>query len=103
MKVNGTLQYKIKTGGGFLNGDPIPVCLNWSRPIECQIQANRHETTGKYVDGKFTIASYTILAELQQLDYAQIKLTTIRGKNLGEFEVQHVEYFDTVCRTKITV
>ena len=60
---NGTLQYKSKTGGGTdpTTGDPIAVTGAWSDCIDCFIQTNHHNTKGKYIDGKFEIADYTVL------------------------------------------
>jgi len=102
---NGTLQYKSKTGGGTdpTTGDPIAVTGAWSDCIDCFIQTNHHNTKGKYIDGKFEIADYTVLIETQPFDADRVLLITDKGKTLGEFQVQNVEFLDAVGRVKITI
>lgn len=103
--INGTLQYQIRTGGGFnpVNGDPVPATGAWSDYIDCFIQTNTHNNKGKYQDGKLTIATYTVLIETQAIDADRVKLVTDRGTELGEFQVQDIQFLDSVGRVKITV
>ena len=101
---NGTLQYKTRTAGGFdTNGNPIPATGTWSDPIDCFIQTNQHSNKGKYQDGKFIIAAYTVLIESQEIDTDRVWLITDKGKDMGEFAVQDIRFMDTVGRVKITV
>ena len=100
--VNGTLQYKTVTGGGLdENGDPIPVNATWSEIIECFIGPNINKR--KYKDRTFSMPTYEILIDMQPFDSAMIKLTTKRGKEMGEFQVQAIQFLDVVKRVKITV
>ena len=101
---NGTLQIRTKTGGGIdANGEAIPATGAWSDDVDCFIQTNGHSNKGKYADGKFTIAAYTVLIESQTFNADRIKLVTQNGEELGEFQVQDVQFLDTAGRVKITV
>jgi len=101
---NGTLQYKIITGGGLdASGDPIQVTEDWSEPIDCWIKTNLHNQKGKYEDGKFTMAKYEVLIELQPFEADRIKLITDKNKDLGEFQIQDCQFLDIAGRVKIMV
>ena len=101
---NGTLQYAITTGGGVnTNGDPVPVIAAWSNPIDCLIITNTRNNKGAYQDGKFTVCAYEIHIEKQSFTANRIKLVNSRGDQLGEFEVQDIQFLDLVRKVKIIV
>lgn len=106
MITNGTLQYKIKIGGGIDdNGDPIPVEESWSDPIEALITPNSSGKLTKYQDGQVVIASYSILIELQDFDHSFIRITNDRADFLGEYLVlkPNIRHLNLVKRVQITV
>lgn len=112
MRVNGYINYQIETGGGTdpETGFPIPVITEWSRDIPCLFSANTTPNKGTYIDGKFTIASYLIDIEMQDLpEFDTIRLTNDRGTVLGTGDVDErkfggivVEYLDVAERIRIT-
>lgn len=103
MQYNGTIQYKILSGGGLdENSEPIESGSSWSDPICCLYKAVKH-THGIYQQGKFTDSSYEILIESKEFEADTVKLTSDRDKMLGEFEVQNIEFVERSGRVKITV
>ena len=103
MQYNGTIQYKILSGGGLdENSEPIKSDDSWSDPISCLYRAVKH-THSIYQQGKFTDSSYEILIENQEIDANMVKLTNDRNKMLGEFEVLNIVFVERSGRVKITV
>lgn len=112
MRVNGYINYQIETGGGTdpETGFPIPVVTSWSADIPCLFSANTRADKGTYIDGKFTIASYLIDIEMQDLPtFDTIRLTDLRGNVLGfgepderKFSSIVIEYLDIAGRIRIT-
>ncbi len=103
MQYNGTIQYRILSGGGLdENSEPIKSDSSWSDPIRCLYRSVKH-THGIYQQGKFTDSSYEILIESQEIEVDMVKLTNDRNKMLGEFEVQDIVFLERSGRVKITV
>lgn len=103
MQYNGTIQYRILSGGGLdENSEPIKSDSSWSDPIRCLYRSIKH-THGIYQQGKFTDSSYEILIESQEIEVDMVKLTDDRNKMLGEFEVQDIVFLERSGRVKITV
>lgn len=103
MQYNGTIQYKILSGGGLdENSEPIKSDSSWSDPIRCLYKTVKH-THGIYQQGKFTDSSYEILIESQEIEADTVKLTNDKNKILGEFEVQNIVFVERSGRVKITV
>lgn len=101
---NGILRYKLRPDSGFdILGDPLLSVQEWSDEIECFIQTNQHNTKGKTIDGKFILSAYTVFIDSREIDTDLISLTTDRGKELGEFQIQDIQFLDLVQRVKITV
>lgn len=100
---NGTLQTKTTTGGGMLHGIPQPVVETWSEPTPCNIRKSKSDHQGTYIDGHFTQTAATLLIEPQEFTAKRIKVTDNRGTELGEFEVQDVQYLHAVEALQITV
>lgn len=105
MNTNGYLKYSILTGGGInKKGEPVKSEESWSDPIPCQIVTNTHNHNGKYEDGKFTVASYTVLLKKGACELTITKVSLSRhGVELGVFQVQNIEEFPKVGRIKIIV
>ena len=103
MQYNGTIQYRILSGGGLdENSEPIKSDSSWSDPIRCLYRSVKH-THGIYQQGKFTDSSYEILIESKEIEVDMVKLTNDRNKMLGEFEVQDIVFLERSGRVKITV
>lgn len=103
MQYNGTIQYKIISGGGInKKGNPIPVSSTWCDPIDCLIKAVKHHHN-IYHEGKFESSSYEVLLETQDFEADLVRLTYKKGKVLGEFEVQDISDVDRSGRIKVTV
>lgn len=102
---NGTIQAKIKTGGGIdpETDYPIPPTVSWGELIPCQFRANNYSNRGKANGEAFTIASYEILIEEQPYDAEMLVLRDDTGKTLGEFSVIEIEPLPAVCQLRILV
>lgn len=104
MRTNGTLQYlKVVLGGENEYGEPIEATTEWSDPIECSIKTNSDNRKGKYEDGEFRMASFTVLIESdEEAQFERVKLTR-HSEELGEFRVMSREPLTTVGRIQILV
>ena len=102
---NGTIETKIKTGGGIDPDTDYPIApsVSWGNPIECQYRANKYSNKGKANGEAFTIASYEILIDEQPYNAEMLRLRDISGKILGEFSVIEVEPLQGVCQIRILV
>lgn len=103
MRYNGTLRYEILAGGGTDEfGEPIEAQSSWSDPLPCSIKTNNDNRRGKYEDGEFRQASFTILVECVPFPHNRVKLERL-GENLGEYGVMSAEPLTSVGRTQIVV
>lgn len=105
MRTNGFLQYEIiKKGSDFDKyGEPVTgASVEWSEPIPCSIKTNSDNCKGKYEDGEFRMASFTVLIEEQDFNANRIRLER-SGRELGEYRVQNIEDLEASGRIKITV
>ena len=105
MRTNGTLRYEIIDDASVtLNeyGEPVASVQTWSDPINCSISVNSDNRIGKYEDGEFHVASYTILIETMSFEHGCILLTR-DGISLGEYRVMSVIPLKSVGRTQIIV
>lgn len=84
-------------------GEPVAASVAWGDPIACSIKTNNDTRKGKYEDGEFRQASFTILIELVGgFDADRVKLERL-GEDLGEYRVLSVEPLATVGRIQIIV
>lgn len=103
MRTNGYIQYEVLSGGGINEfGEAITPISEWSEPIPCSIKTNSDNRKGKYEDGEFRRASFTILVELMSFPHNRIKLERY-GEQLGEYRVMSAEPLTSVGRTQILV
>jgi hypothetical protein len=109
MRTNGTLQIETVSSGGVNEyGEPTSAVSSYSDAIACNIKTNSDNRIGKYEDGEFRIASFTILVELEDdvaekiLEAKRIKLTRFT-ESLGEYRVMNAELLPTVGRVQLTV
>lgn len=105
MRTNGFLQYEIVTNGSDFNeyGEPVSeASIKWSNPVPCLIKTNSDNRKGKYEDGEFRMASFTVLIESMRFNANRIRLER-SGRRLGEYRIQNIEDLETFGRIKITV
>lgn len=102
---NGTIQAKIKSGGGMNpeTGYPDKPTVAWGEPIPCQYQANNNSLKGRTNGEAFRIASYEILIDEQPYEAEQLRLRDDNGKVLGEFSVIDIKPLAAVSQVKILV
>lgn len=100
---NGYIQIKKQDGGGLVHGVPQPIKERWCEPIPCNIRKNRSDHKGTYIDGKFVQTSATILIEIEDFEAKRLRLVDNRGTELGEFEIQDIQYLSAVGATQIIV
>ena len=103
---NGTLQTIETTGGGMVNGRPIPVQETLGDSIECNIKANTSNNHGRSVDGIFKRTEYTVLIDIaaaQTFKAERVVLTDNRGQRMGEFRVQDIQHLDYVEAIQIAL
>ena len=84
------------------NTEPLRARSDWSDPLPCSIKTNSDNRKGRYEDGEFRQASFTILVECIPFPYNRVKLERM-GENLGEYRVMNAEPLTTVGRTQIVV
>lgn len=103
MRTNGTLKYVInsnKTMNDF--GEVVASDVEWSEPVECSIKTNSDNRIGRYEDGVFRMASFTILLECTEFSSERISIER-QGEQLGEYEIISKEPLYGVGRVKIVV
>ncbi len=103
---NGTLQVVEKTGGGMVNGKPVPVVETVGSPIPCNMKTLQDNKRGKTIDSVFTQSSYEVLVDTLAIPHFtadKIILTDNRGVVKGTFRVQDIQHLDEVQAVKITV
>lgn len=103
MRTNGTILIRTSAGQPSFNedGEPVAGISEWSEPMDCWIQTNLHNERGKYADGKFTQAAYTVLMEEQPVSTDRVRLER-QGEQLGEFAVQDTRHI-SLDRVQLTV
>lgn len=103
MRTNGILRYEVVREGGVDEyGEVIAPSSEWSEPIPCSIKTNSDNRKGKYEDGEFRQASFTVLVELTPFPYGRVSLQR-SGEELGEYRVLSSEPLTSVGRTQIIV
>lgn len=84
-------------------GELVESTSLWSEPIPCHIKTNSDNKRGKYEDGEFRQASFTILTEqMDNLSFNRVRLER-QGEDLGEYGVMNAENIESQNRTQILV
>lgn len=84
-------------------GELVESTSLWSEPIPCHIKSNSDNRRGKYEDGEFRQASFTILTEqMDNLSFNRVRLER-QGEDLGEYGVMNAENIESQNRTQILV
>lgn len=103
---NGTIEIKHKVVGGIdpLTGYPTKaLSATWGAPIPCQYKANTRNDLGRINGERFTLASYAILIEGQDLEATQLRLSNAQGKVIGEYTIISTEPLQAVGQIRILV
>lgn len=103
--MNGTIQAKIKTGGGVnpQNGEPVSVEWAWGNPVDCKYKAIELSNKGRYEGGTFKQASYEITTPDMDFQATFIKLFDSRNNLVCDKEVISLEVLEFVQRVKLLV
>lgn len=84
-------------------GELVESSSSWTDSIPCHIKTNSDNRKGKYEDGEFRQASFTILAEqIDNLSFNRVRLER-QGEDLGEYGVMNAENLESQNRTQILV
>lgn len=105
MRYNGSLKCQTLTGNEQMNeyGEPVAAQVSWGDPVPCSIKTNSDTRKGKYEDGEFRMASFTILIEFVAGFAADRVKLERNGEELGEYRVLSVEPLTSVGRIQIMV
>lgn len=103
--MEGKVQAKITTGGGRDNetGAPVPVSHTWGEEVECFYCANTLSNNGRYTDGAFKQASYTITVDEMEFDTTVVRLIDSSGNTVCEKPVLSLEKLESVQKVKIVL
>ncbi len=107
-ETNGTIQIASGSAAGGTDDDGNPIQTgNWTygNKIPCHYTANKYEHTGSNDGGKFTMAKFIILIDIDTTFNAQyVVLNDLNGNRiLSEFRVQNIQHLTVVGNTKIQV
>ena len=105
MRVNGAIYYSTANNSNIDEyGEASALSTTWSGALPCSISVNSDNRIGRYDDGVFHQASYTILLEMMpfRFDADRVKLI-FHGEDLGEFSVISIKPYTTMGRIEITV
>lgn len=102
---NGTVEFKVKTGGGIdaTTGYPTAPEESWGEPIECQYIITSRDNLGRVNGEHFIRAQYTIYIEKQRIISEQLRLRDDEGDTIGEFSILCVKQLDAVNQSEILV
>lgn len=105
MRYNGSLKCQTLTGNEQMNeyGEPVAAQVSWGDPVPCSIKTNSDTRKGRYEDGEFRMASFTILIEFVAGFAADRVKLERNGEELGEYRVLSVEPLTSVGRIQIMV
>lgn len=96
---NGYMEYYDGEGVAEFNeyGNPQSVSLE-STSVECYIETLTADKRGRYDDGRYSNAQYSVLinSESVPLDFFPKKVSLVHNRKgeLGTFEVQRIEFYD---------
>lgn len=103
--MKGTISTKVTVGGGSnpTTGEPIPVTFVWGSEIECLYTPVQLSNQGRYTDGTFKQASYSITTEKMDFAATLLRLKNSKGIVVCEKEIISVEVLEDIQRVKIIV
>lgn len=103
---NGTIEFKVKTGGGVdpETGYPAAPAVEWGEPVPCQYIPNKNSFLGRSNGEHFTVASYQILIDaMHTVESEQLRLKDASGREIGQFSVISHEFLQAVDEIRIMV
>lgn len=104
MRANGELYTETRTAGGVNQwGEPLGDSVQWSEtPIACLVTPNADTRLGRYEDGEFRQASYTVIIEGEGLSAERVRLVR-GGETLGEYRIMSIRPLPSAGRVQINV
>lgn len=106
---NGTLRFANATAGGDLDehGNPVPATDADMNEVPCTITASSESRSGTYEDGSYKKASYSVTCNMEdvgdEFNPRTIQLVHENKGNLGDFQVQRIEYYKLTGTVEIWV
>lgn len=105
VKTNGSVAFKIKSGGGInpITGFPTAATVSWRTAADCHYVKNNENLQEKEQGEPIVQVNYTIYIAGNTTPSEQLRLYDSGGNLLGEFSVISTEYIETKGVTQITV
>ena len=105
---NGTMKYRLAGTGDDLDKNGFPVAdTGFSGECQCTITASTDNRRGRYDDGQYRNSSYSVTCNLDDVPAAfnptAVSLTHKHKGDLGEFQVQRVEFYEITRTIEIWV
>lgn len=103
---NGYIETGRSSGGGVddVTGYPKKVSMSWDAPVQCQFKAPKMDLRARTADGSaYRDVSYEILVEWMPVDGERLRLYTVSGKLVGEFQMIRIMPLHEVSKVKIWV
>ncbi len=103
---NGHIEFARISGGETdpVSGYPVPVEIEWGENVPCQFRAPKMDLKAMSADGSaYTGVSYEILVEWQDISSERLRLYSLNGNLVGEFQMIRVMPLREVSKVKIWV
>ena len=106
---NGTLRFASATAGGDLDehGNPVPATDADMNEVQCTINVSQENRSGSYEDGRYKNYSYSVTCNLEDVGETfnprTVQLVHENKGNLGDFQVQRIEYYKLTGTVEIWV
>lgn len=98
---NGYIIPRIPSDGHIdEDGHPVKGDVRWGHAIPCQHVLRAMDRKGEANGERATSRSYMVLVELPVF-CDRVRLTDIRGREIGEFPVVSAEWMEAVGQTKM--
>lgn len=96
---NGKIQFLSVCGGGIVKGIPHPAVEIPEEPVTCCIKVNKDDHHGKADGSIYRQANMTVIIDAvitEEVGSRRAKLFDTKGREIGVFRVQNVQYLDYV-------
>lgn len=105
---NGYMKYRLAGSASDLDSNGYPVAdTGFSGECRCTITVITDNRKGRYDGGQFRNASYSITCNMEDVsgtfDPTAVSLTHDQKGNLGEFQVQRVEFYNLTGTIEVWV
>lgn len=106
---NGTAYFATKSSAIYIDeqGNPVKSTQLYDVECECMINTLSDDKRGRYEDGRYRNCSYSVLIDMdgvgKNFNPQSVKLEHENKGNLGEFQVQRIEYYNLTSSIEIWV